>query len=334
VPIRIFIILLGLLGSTFVAFGQDAVSELPANLAVPEGNIAFLDITGDGVQIYRCEENSEAAGTFHWVFVEPQADLVNETDERLGIHYAGPSWEANDGSIVRGEVLERADSPEDGTIPWLLLRAISVSGNGLFSHVTFIQRLDTAGGVVLVPESCTEALSGSLYRVPYQALYRFYTADPVDMNPPNVAANLQVPDGNAVSYQTHAEGVQIYRCQESAETAGTFAWTFVGPQADLLSEVDKRIGLHYSGPTWESADGSWIVGEVVERADSPDGAIPWLLLHTKSAQGGGILGDIQFIQRIDTVGGVAPAADSCTADQNQQIARIPYSALYVFYSAT
>ncbi len=330
--VRMFIVLLCLFGSSFVAYGQDAASNLPANLAVPEGNTLFQTLIGDGVQIYRCEENSEADGKYQWVFVEPHADLMNESYVRMGIHYAGPSWEANDGSVVRAKVMERADAPNQA-IPWLLLQAVSVTGNGLFSRVTFIQRIDTFEGVSPLAESCTERQKGSVSRVPYRALYRFFTNDSLDMSPPNIAENLRVPTGNHVAYQTHAEGVQIYRCQESAETAGTFNWVFVGPEADLMNALNERVGTHYSGPTWESHDGSVVVGEVLERADSSEGAVPWLLLRAVSARGNGMLGNLSFIQRLDTVGGMAPTADTCTAERNQQLVRMPYSALYVFYSA-
>jgi Protein of unknown function (DUF3455) len=148
-----------------------------------------------------------------------------------------------------------------------------------------------------------------------------------------VPANLAVPQGNTLALALEADGVQIYRCQESTETKGTFAWTFVAPEADLMNDANERVGFHYAGPTWEIKDGSWVAGKVMERADSPDGSIPWLLLQGVSPQGNGALGKISFVQRLDTVGGMAPSADTCTTEHDQQVARIPYSALYVFYSA-
>jgi hypothetical protein len=326
------ILLFCLLGSALALYAQDKPATLPANLAVPEGNSAFLSLVGEGVQIYKCAENSEKAGTYQWAFVEPHADLLNTANERMGIHYAGPSWESNDGSAVRGEAAERADSP-DGAIPWLLLKAVAISGNGLFSHVTYVQRLDTFAGKAPSADSCTDQQMGQTARVPYRALYRFFAADPVDMRPTNVPANLQVPADNRVAYQVHAAGVQIYRCQESADTAGKFTWTFVAPEADLMNNLNARVGNHYAGPTWESKDGSWVSGKMQEKADSPTGAIPWLLLRSVSAQGSGVLGNISFIQRLDTVGGTAPVADTCTTEHDLQLARIPYSALYVFYTA-
>lgn len=307
-------------------------ANIPSNLGIPESNLLLLDVIAEGVQIYRCDENAEASGTFIWAFVDPRADLYNEEYERLGIHYGGPTWEANDGSIVVGTVLERADSPT-GAIPWLLLEGSAVSGNGIFSHVTFIQRINTIGGLAPSAESCTQDQLGKLARIPYTAQYRFYAAAPLDMHPVNLPENLVIPEGNHLSFQIMGDGVQIYRCQESADTAGTFSWVFVEPDAYLLNATNNQIGIHYAGPTWESNDGSSVVGEVVERVDSPDRAIPWLLLRAVSTSGNGSLSDISYIQRLDTVGGLAPAAETCNAENSQTTVRIPYTALYVFYAA-
>lgn len=325
-------IVLWMIGLASAAYAQAETTVPPENLAVPEGNTLFLSLIGDGVQIYQCQESTEAAGTYAWVFVAPQAHLYNVAHELIGIHYAGPSWEAHDGSIVIGEVVEPADSP-DGAIPWLLLRVASVEGNGLFSHVTYIQRVDTYEGIAPAADSCTEQDADRFVRVPYRTLYWFYAADPVDMTPTDVPDNLQVPDDSAFAFQLLGDGVQVYRCEESAETTGAFAWVLAEPQADLLNEANERVGIHYRGPTWESPDGSFIVGEVVERADSPNSAIPWLLLRAASTVGNGQFGNVTYIQRLDTVGGNAPDAETCTTEQSEQIVRVPYSALYVFYSA-
>ena len=330
--LRMMILLLCLLASASLAQAQDTATAVPANLNVPAGNSLALTLEADGVQIYRCQESTKTAGTYEWTFVEPHADLLNATNERIGIHFAGPSWQANDGSTVKGAVVEKADSPNKA-IQWLLLKAASVTGNGLFSHVTYVQRIDTVDGVAPQADSCTDAQNGLMSRIPYRAEYRFFTADSMGKNPLNIPDNLQVPAGNTLAYEVHAQGVQIYRCQESADTKGTFAWSLVAPDADLMNDANERVGFHYAGPTWESKDGSWVSGKVMERADSPDGAIPWLLLQGVSEQGDGVLGKISFIQRLDTVGGLAPAADTCTAEQDKATMRVPYSALYVFYTA-
>ena len=65
------------------------------------------------------------------------------------------------------------------------------------------------------------------------------------------------------------------------------------------------------------------------------GTIPWLLLkvtsHAAGPGGGDRLGGTTFIQRINTTGGVAPAASTCDATTAGQVAEVPYTADYVFW---
>jgi hypothetical protein len=118
-----------------------------------------------GVQIYECRAGA-------WVFVAPEAELFDASGKTIGRHYAGPSWEATDGSKVVGTVKARADAPAANAIPWLLLSAKSVGPQGTFSKVTSVQRLATAGGVA--PEgACAEA--GARARIAYTADYYFYS---------------------------------------------------------------------------------------------------------------------------------------------------------------
>lgn len=121
-----------------------------------------------------------------------------------------------------------------------------------------------------------------------------------------------------------AKGVQIYECR-----AGN--WVFVAPEAELFDRAGKKIGSHYAGPHWESADGSKIVGAVKQRADAPGaGSIPWLLLGTKSVGSEGAFSKVTSIQRVATVGGVAPAG-ACSQPGTQ--ARIAYTADYYFFTS-
>jgi uncharacterized protein DUF3455 len=134
--------------------------------------------------------------------------------------------------------------------------------------------------------------------------------------------DLQVEAGNKVAYHLYAEGVQIYRWD------GT-EWDFVGPEALLYADAGGNgvVGIHYGGPTWESASGSKVVGAVLERCPVPD-AIPWLLLKATSSNGPGIFHRVTFIQRVNTVGGLAPEDDG---DFVGEEARVPYVAEYFFY---
>jgi hypothetical protein len=122
-----------------------------------------------------------------------------------------------------------------------------------------------------------------------------------------------------------AKGVQIYECREGR-------WLFVAPEADLFDQQGNLIGKHYAGPHWEaSGDGSKIIGKLASRADAPvAGAIPWLLLSTKSVGGRGYFSDVTSIQRVATHGGVAPAGDCAKTGMK---ARVEYTADYYFYSA-
>jgi Protein of unknown function (DUF3455) len=144
-------------------------------------------------------------------------------------------------------------------------------------------------------------------------------------------ANLAAAANEAQVLRLPAVGVQIYDCK--SVDGKPAAWVFVSPEADLYDESGVRIGKHYGGPTWELNDGSKIVGAVKERANSTTpGAIPWLLLSAKSNGGAGKLEKIVSLQRVNTVGGVAPQAGCAAGDVGKQ-ARVYYKADYVYFAA-
>ena len=91
----------------------------------------------------------------------------------MATHFAGPTWQGNDGSAVVAEVVAREDAPSGDAIPWLLLEAKSHTGSGGFSTTTYIQRLDTSGGIA-PDEGCDAAHANAEARVPYEATYAFY----------------------------------------------------------------------------------------------------------------------------------------------------------------
>jgi hypothetical protein len=137
--------------------------------------------------------------------------------------------------------------------------------------------------------------------------------------------NLQVPAGNKIAFQVLGVGVQIYTW------TGT-SWSFVSPEAVLFADpVEQHIvGFHFAGPTWESFSGSNVVGTVIQSRTPNPNAIPWLLLKAASNGGRGIFQRVTFIQRLNTVGGNAPTVPG---DLPGQVARVPYTAQYVFYRA-
>ena len=130
-----------------------------------------------------------------------------------------------------------------------------------------------------------------------------------------------------------AKGVQIYECRARKDQVGAYEWAFVAPEADLFDARGNKIGRHYAGPHWESTDGSKILGTVKERADAPVAdAIPWLLLAAKSVGSEGSFSKVTSIQRVSTVGGVAPKA-GCSQAAAGTPARINYTADYYFFTA-
>jgi len=127
---------------------------------VPPGNRLIAAMDGVGVQVYQCTDGA-------WTFLEPVARLSDPSPDV--IHFRGPSWESiRDGSLVEAATV--ASSPVPGAIPQLLLQATRTRGTGIFGSVTYVQRLDTAGG--LAPT--TRCLSGQTQGVPYTAEYRFF----------------------------------------------------------------------------------------------------------------------------------------------------------------
>jgi hypothetical protein len=150
---------------------------------------------------------------------------------------------------------------------------------------------------------------------------------------PSVPDDLKAPATEVVSLETEATGVQIYECNASKNDPARFEWVFKAPEADLYDEARNKIGKHYAGPTWESNDGSKVVGEVKARNNGPEpSAIPWLLLNAKSTSGTGVFGKTTSIQRVNTVGGLAPI-EACSQTQAGKIARVGYKATYYFYVA-
>ena len=137
--------------------------------------------------------------------------------------------------------------------------------------------------------------------------------------------NLEVSADQKLAFHVYASGVQIYQWN------GT-AWVFTAPEALLFADAGGHgtVGIHYAGPTWEMVNGGKVVGTVLERCTPDPEAIPWLLLDAVANEGPGILGRVTLIQRINTVGGLAP---SDPGDVVGELARVPYTTEYLFYRA-
>jgi hypothetical protein len=132
------------------------------------------------VQIYSCTATTAgdggvgAAATYAWAFKAPDAILYDASFVQVGTHGAGPSWTSTDGSSLVAKELAEAPSPLPDAIPWLLLKEFSVSGPpGLFTDVSIVQRLATAGGTAPAT-GCDATTVSTEARVPYSADYYFF----------------------------------------------------------------------------------------------------------------------------------------------------------------
>jgi hypothetical protein len=146
--------------------------------------------------------------------------------------------------------------------------------------------------------------------------------------PPSVPSALQVPDGNKLEMSFDAVGVQIYACK--ATSSSSYGWVFQAPQATLYNAGGQIAGTHYAGPTWHADDGSTVVGAKLAASTPDPSSIPWLLLGAASHSGDGRMTPVTYVQRLDTVGGKAPAT-GCDADHVGAVANVDYTATYYFY---
>jgi hypothetical protein len=147
--------------------------EVPAKLSPPEGEKVILQAHAIGFQVYACQ--AAADQKLAWTLKAPEAELFDANGKSIGKHHAGPTWIHMDGSEVVGKLAAKEDSPAAGAIPWLLLAAVSHSGNGILTNVTSIQRIHTEGGQP--PASgCDTSHTGTETKSKYSADYYFYTA--------------------------------------------------------------------------------------------------------------------------------------------------------------
>jgi hypothetical protein len=140
-----------------------AAADAPAKLRV-EGPVVAR-VHAKGVQVYTSEAGKDGAIT--WGSSAP--DAIFDGGDCIGTHFKGPIWKCiTDGSTVEGHKLENVPATTTGAVDWLLLDAKSHSGEGRFSQVTFIQRLNTTGGKA---PATTPSKAGEVVRVPYTADY-------------------------------------------------------------------------------------------------------------------------------------------------------------------
>ena len=159
-----------LAGASTVFSCTVATRQVPKQIQPSTKEQFYLKVHAKGDQVYSCKSEGTQ---FTWALKAPDAQLFDKDGKLFGKHFAGPTWEANDGSRVTGKAVANAPSPDADSIPWLLVSVISHEGSGVLTRVTTIQRLNTKGGKA--PASgCDSLHTGQEVRVPYSADYVFY----------------------------------------------------------------------------------------------------------------------------------------------------------------
>jgi Protein of unknown function (DUF3455) len=150
---------------------------------------------------------------------------------------------------------------------------------------------------------------------------------------PEAPSTIAVEEGHKPFFVADAVGVQIYAC--TTDGAG-FRWSLVAPRADLYDQDGRFFGTHSGGPTWQAKDGSLVKAALDGRVTVDPTAIDWFRLrvtHRAAGADGDRLGATTFIQRVQTVDGLAPAR-TCDAESLGDVEEVPYTAVYVFWKAT
>jgi hypothetical protein len=166
------------------------------------------------------------------------------------------------------------------------------------------------------------------------------------VTPPPVPAEIEVPAPNEAFLLGRGVGTQNYVCQPST-TIGHPAWTLFTPQATLFTDQGEQLTSHFNSPnpvegntvvraTWrDSQDTSTVWAKATGAVSVTPDAIAWVRLQVVGAQvgptGGTTLSGTTFIQRLNTVGGLAPSTGCDLPTDIGHRAFVPYTADYFFY---
>ena len=195
--IRFVVIALMLVGLPIASAAQSPIEvpPVPANLEVPAGNTLFLAARAVGTQNYICATGAKRV--VGWRFLGPQATLFIDSgggvQQQVTTHFlsvnpeeglARPTWQHSmDTSRVWARVYSSSSDPNyvaPGAIPWLLLEKagteLGPAGGGILAQTTFIQRLNTSGGIAPTTGCSNDDNIGSVALVPYTTDYFFYRA--------------------------------------------------------------------------------------------------------------------------------------------------------------
>ena len=160
---------------------------VPPGLEVPEGNEAFRVGHAFGTQNYVCLP-VDSIGHVGFTLFTPEATLLGEQDEQLTTHFFSPNpveggvvratWEDSvDTSFVWARALASA-TVDPKAITWVLLQTagtqVGPTGGTTLAETTFVQRVNTRGGLAPATGCDLPKDIGTKRFVPYKADYFFY----------------------------------------------------------------------------------------------------------------------------------------------------------------
>lgn len=150
-------------------------AALPDAVKVPAGHAVAMETVGAGDITYECRAKAGMPGQHEWVFIGPDARLMDRSGKQVGRYYGPPAtWESMDGSKVTATQVAVAPNGS-GNIPHQLVKANPAMGTGAMQGVSYIQRVSTQGGVAPAA-ACDASAMGRKRVVKYQADYIFYRA--------------------------------------------------------------------------------------------------------------------------------------------------------------
>lgn len=318
----------------------------------PFGNSLILTVNASGVQIYECEKNSTlrytSVGALATLY-SPNGIRVNGNFTSVGYHYylaeplaqggeptfafsmeAGEAISAIPESTVTGTVLARKMTIS-ADVPDFLLKAVSHSGNGNASSVSYVQRRHGKGGLPSSPQ-CN--VVGTQLQIPYSAQYLFWQQD--RSLPLGIPAVIRVSEDFCPLLSLYSEGIQYYKFNGSS-------WNNFNVSADLYNSPGQEVvGRHYfpTKPDQNGGQRTWelfmpfsqvtakLVSSITEQSDS----IAWSKLKATSHGGNknGLFRNVKYVQRVSTVGGLPPQITSGSAVVGEEYTS-PYSAIIWFY---
>lgn len=155
---------------------DSAQKGLPALIQVATGNSLVLETKASGTIEYQCSKEKDPLTTYKWTVAGPKAELADTYGEKIG-EYSGPParWAHKDGSFVTGSQV--AISPNGSkNIPMQLVKTDVAGGQGVLTTVSYVQRVNTKGGVA-PSKKCSADNLGEKAEVAYSAQYRFWKAN-------------------------------------------------------------------------------------------------------------------------------------------------------------